>query len=88
MQKILGVSTEAQDFLTVLRSRWQRTGANRLSLLKILFLFRGQETARFENGGQPAVTLEKSEVLRLLLENLRFFSHPASMQGVKKKGRV
>ncbi len=26
----------------------------------ILFLFRGQETARFENGGQPAVTLEKS----------------------------
>ena len=25
-----------------------------------LFLFRGQETARFENGGQTAVTLEKS----------------------------
>ena len=33
MQKILGTSTEAQDFLTVLRSRRQRTGANRLSLL-------------------------------------------------------
>ncbi len=30
------------------------------SLDKILFLFRGQETARLENGGQPAVTLEKS----------------------------
>ena len=59
MQKILGVSTEAQDFLTVLRSRRQRTGANRLSLF-VLFLFRGQETARFENDGQPAVTLEKS----------------------------
>ena len=29
---------------------------------------------------------KKLEVLRLLLENLRFFSHPASMQGVKKKG--
>ncbi len=26
----------------------------------VLFLFRGQETARFENGGQSAVTLEKS----------------------------
>ncbi len=24
------------------------------------FVFRGQETVRFENGGQPAVTLEKS----------------------------
>ena len=59
MQKILSVSTEAQDFLTVLRSRWQRTGTNRLSLL-ILFLFRGQEAARFENGGQTVVTLEKS----------------------------
>ena len=59
MQKILGSSTEAQDFLTVLRSRWQRTEANRLSLF-VLFLFRGQETARFENGRQPAVTLEKS----------------------------
>ena len=33
MQKILGSSTEAQDFLTVLRSRWQRTGANHLWLL-------------------------------------------------------
>ncbi len=31
---------------------------------------------------------KKLEVLGLLLENLRFFSHPASMQGVKKKGRV
>ena len=31
---------------------------------------------------------KRLEVLELLLENLRFFSHPASMQGVKKKGRV
>ena len=31
------------------------------SLNTILFLFRSQETARFENGGQPAVTLEKSQ---------------------------
>ncbi len=28
--------------------------------LDTFFVFRGQETARFENGGQPAVTLEKS----------------------------
>ncbi len=31
---------------------------------------------------------KKLEVLKLLLKSLRFFSHPASMQGVKKKGRV
>ena len=31
---------------------------------------------------------KKLEVLGLLLEKLRFFSHPAFMQDVKKKGRV
>ena len=30
------------------------------SLNNIPFLFRSQETARFENSGQPAVTLKKS----------------------------
>ncbi len=31
---------------------------------------------------------KKLEVLRLLLKNLEFFAHTASMQCVQKKGRV
>ena len=67
MQKILSVSTEARRSNRSPKSLAKETSKPPLAVswltveeAQILFMFRGQKTARFENGEPTAVTLEKS----------------------------